>query len=181
MLGYNQTDPVTEEPKKKGNPLMVKGGPSLNPAGRPRGSTSLSDLARRRVNKDELLDIFMAIARGEPLVKTLDTVTGAPMPASKAPEGAQVTEVIWPSTAERLRAAEFLWEKIEPPVKQSKVTVEVGGAGGGADFKQLSDEELDQYLALQEKARKKVEDAEDAELVEGGGLALPAGDPEPTK
>lgn len=136
-----------------GNPNWKKGGPSPNAKGRPKAALALSELARQKVDKEELIDIFYSIAKGEPLVRTLDTATGRPMPADKAPEGAQVTEVIWPSNAERLRAAEFIWDKIEPPVKKSEVTVKTGDQAEERDYKQLSDQELDDLLALHEKAR----------------------------
>ena len=51
-------------PKKRGSPLMVAGGPSLNPKGRPRLGHALAELVRAQCDPAELLASLVALAKG---------------------------------------------------------------------------------------------------------------------
>jgi hypothetical protein len=53
------SDPI---PKRRGNPAMVAGGPSLNPHGRPRRGQSIAEAIRRRVDPDRIAELAEQLA-----------------------------------------------------------------------------------------------------------------------
>jgi hypothetical protein len=68
-MGYDckaMGDPAPEQ-KRRGNPAMVKGGPSLNPKGRPRAGLALAERIRERLDPDTLLNLAMRVAEDETL------------------------------------------------------------------------------------------------------------------
>lgn len=56
------SDPIPE--KRRGNPAMRKGAPSLNPAGRPRVGQSLAEAVRAAVTPEELAEKMLRLADG---------------------------------------------------------------------------------------------------------------------
>lgn len=60
-------DPAPSQPRPRGNPAMVKGGPSLNPKGRPRAGLALAERIRERLDPDTLLDLAVRVAADETL------------------------------------------------------------------------------------------------------------------
>lgn len=56
------SDPIAE--KRRGNPAMRKGAPSLNPAGRPRVGQSLAEAVRAAVTPEELAAKMLKLADG---------------------------------------------------------------------------------------------------------------------
>lgn len=49
-------------PKPRGNPAMVKGGPSLNPKGRPRSGLAFAERVRERVDPDLIINLALEVA-----------------------------------------------------------------------------------------------------------------------
>lgn len=58
-IGKTMSDPNP----RRGNPAMVAGGPSLNPAGRPRRGQSLAEAVRAAVDPVEIAEMLLKIAR----------------------------------------------------------------------------------------------------------------------
>ncbi len=57
---------MQSDPKRRGNPRMVRGGPSLNPSGRPKGAAGLAAYIGEQTNDGkELVDRLLEIARRE--------------------------------------------------------------------------------------------------------------------
>lgn len=172
-----------------------KSGQVTNPHGRPSRGTSLVERFRSRVDPDELFDIAMSIARGEPMVQVLDQATGMPRlaaapqrrqddedyqaahkpgferpkPVSMLQPGEVVAGIVHPTFNERIRALEFITDRagMKPPT--SFVSTSLTAQVSVGDLTRLSPEQLDQYVALCDAALIEDED-EDA--------LLPAGDPE---
>ncbi|MGE0402916.1 MAG: hypothetical protein AB7T06_39790 [Kofleriaceae bacterium] len=46
-----------QKPKRRGNPNWIAGGPSPNPAGRPRSGLALAERIRERLTPDQLIDL----------------------------------------------------------------------------------------------------------------------------
>lgn len=63
-------------PKRRGNPMMVKGGPPLNPHGRPRTGHALAEKVREMVDPAELVAFFLKI-KNDPSAKQSDRITAA--------------------------------------------------------------------------------------------------------
>ncbi len=63
-------------PKRRGNPMMVKGGPPLNPHGRPRTGHALAEKVRELVDPAELVSFFLKI-KNDPSAKHADRMTAA--------------------------------------------------------------------------------------------------------
>ena len=55
----------TNRARRRGNPRMVKGAPSMNPHGRPSVGLSLADAVRRRFPPERILAIAAAILDGD--------------------------------------------------------------------------------------------------------------------
>jgi hypothetical protein len=53
--------PTGNRTRRRGNPSMTRGGPSLNPFGRPRISQSLADALRRRFPVERIVELASAI------------------------------------------------------------------------------------------------------------------------
>jgi hypothetical protein len=61
-IGLTMSEAI--EAKRRGNPRMVKGAPSLNPAGRPRVGESLAEAVRNACSPDELAAKMLSLADG---------------------------------------------------------------------------------------------------------------------
>ena len=119
-----------------------------NPVGRPPSPLALTEIARRKLPAEQLVNIFLRIAQGQPLTSYIDPETKRVVVTDGAPpEGATAVSVVLPTTPEQLRAAEFLWDKIEPPSKNVDLTVK-DGRPRGPDFSKMSPEQLDKYVEL---------------------------------
>ena len=148
---------------------LWKPGQTGNPNGRPSHGTAFADRVRHLVQMDEMIQLQLAIARGEPVHRGVDPASGrailvsphrsetAKRLAAAAPEVAatvlpvpQVTEVVWPSTTERQRAIEYLTDRGWPAPKMIDLDVGNKSDGPRPNLKNLTDEQLDQYIKLQE-------------------------------
>ncbi|MGE0402879.1 MAG: hypothetical protein AB7T06_39605 [Kofleriaceae bacterium] len=59
------SEPIdAEKPKRRGNPRMQRGAPSLNPHGRPRTGESLAEVTRTRVSPEQLVERLVKLADG---------------------------------------------------------------------------------------------------------------------
>lgn len=156
-----------------------KGIPSPNPAGRPRKGTAMAERMREQVDPDELIQIALSIARGEPMVRLLDRETGRPrladmptrpsvhhdqmglarpMPISQAPDDAVIQEIVWPTFSDRKAMLAWITETcgIRAPVP-TEIDMNVNHTEGSQadspiDFERLSPAELDAYVRLVDKA-----------------------------
>lgn len=69
-FGLTMSDPIHSEPhspttpKRRGNPAMRRGAPSLNPAGRPKVGQSLAEAVRSAVSPEELAERMLKLADG---------------------------------------------------------------------------------------------------------------------
>lgn len=61
-------------PKKRGNPNMVPGGPSINPKGRPKLGHALSECVRARVDPEDLVGFLVRIVK-EPGARMTDRMS----------------------------------------------------------------------------------------------------------
>jgi hypothetical protein len=52
------------QPKKRGNPAMVKGGPSLNPGGRPKLGHALAEQVRALCDPAEIAAFLVSVMKG---------------------------------------------------------------------------------------------------------------------
>ncbi len=154
-----------------GNPLWRRGY-CANPGGRPRAGTSLTKMIRERVPLDELVELSMAMARGEPVIRQAEYMRElykARAEGRPEPPRPPAAEVVYPSIADQQRAIEFLaqWGYQRPAEK-----LEISTAPE-VDLASLSDEELEQYERLLSKAqvRERVIDAVAVPV----RAALPAG------
>lgn len=101
------------------------------------------------MNKEELIGIFLRIAQGRPLTSYIDPADGkVKVTEEKAPEGATAVSVVMPTTPEQLRAAEFLWDKIEPPTKNVDLNVKDATPRRGPDVSKMNPAQLDRYVQL---------------------------------
>lgn len=148
-----------DKTKRKGNAHWHKGMPSPNPGGRPKlifPSRDLKDAIQKLVNPEDLARLALDTAKGEPLAYYVHPVTGRPTPclAKDLPENADVTEYIKPTTAERMRAMEFLADRVgwKPPAAVD-VKVTQGPIGPRVDYSRLSSEQLDKLIELTELAQ----------------------------
>lgn len=148
-----------------------KPGNRANPHGRPRAATSFAEAVRERVDPDELIDLALAIARGEPLVVDLNylrdkakaVATGAPLPEISG------VEVKWPSPSDRMAALTFLRDSgFQKPAQVH----EIGPSRETLrDYATMSDDDLAKLEALLDAPALPAESGE----VE----VLPAGTPVP--
>jgi hypothetical protein len=145
----------------KGNPRWQRGMVSPNPAGRPPSGLALADRIRKLVGIDEMVGLMLDIARGQPTLRGLDRQTGKHVLIPKEMEAAvragevpgvelpQTTEVVWPTTAERMKAIEFLCDRAWPQPKQVDLAVNQAPRRR-VDLSKLTDEQLDQWIKLNE-------------------------------
>jgi hypothetical protein len=155
-----------------------KGQPPANKTGRPRKGTSLAEKIRERADLDELFDIAMEIARGTPMVRVLDRVTGRPRLASEPSRERDVElgterpnpvtmvgkdevihDVTWPGFEDRMKALTWIATMggLKPPAELSVDVTRSEALGQPVDFSKLSDAELDSYVRLMEKATAEAE------------------------
>lgn len=145
----------------KGNPRWQRGMVSPNPAGRPPSGLALADRIRKLVGMDEMVGLMLDIARGQPTLRAFDSQTGQHVLVPKEMEAAvrdgkvpgialpKVTEVVWPTTAERMKAIEFLCDRAWPQPKT--VDLNVGQQPRRrVDLSKLTDEQLNQWIQLNE-------------------------------
>lgn len=145
----------------KGNPRWQRGMVSPNPAGRPPSGLALADRIRKLVGIDEMVNLMLDIARGQPTLRAFDSQTGQHVLVPKEMEAAvregkvpgialpKVTEVVWPTTAERMKAIEFLCDRAWPQPKT--VDLNVGQQQHRrVDLSKLTDEQLNQWIQLNE-------------------------------
>jgi hypothetical protein len=108
-----------------------------------------------------MVNLMLDIARGEPTLRAFDSQTGKHVLVPKSMEAAvragevpgvalpKVTEVVWPTTAERMKAIEFLCDRAWPQPKT--VDLNVGQQPRRrVDLSKLSDEQLNQWIQLNE-------------------------------
>lgn len=138
-----------------------------NPRGRPPSPFALTEAVRARATNAEVASWFIGIARGEPLYRYVDEAGKTRVCIGDPPEGAKVIDMQWPSVAERIRAAEWVADRVEPRPKQ--LDVQVSG-GTRPDFSRMSTEQLDRYVELTSELVKLAEPAPvlDAESTEAG-------------
>ena len=156
-----------------GRPFAKGGDPRRDTRGRPRSATSFAEAVRERVDPDELIDLALAIARGEPLVVDLNYLrdkakaiaAGTPLPEISG------VEVKWPSPSDRMSALAFLRDSgFQKPAQVH----EIGPARETLrDYAKMSDEELAKLEELLESAPAALPGGPDEVEV------LPAGEPIP--
>jgi hypothetical protein len=158
-----------------GNPNWVKG-VSGNPAGRPPGGgTGYTAMLRKRVPFAEIVELKLAIARGEPMVRDQAFVLAlykARAACEPDPPRPPHAEVVYPTVTEQLRAAELLvsWGFQRPAEK-----LEISTAPE-VDLSSLSDDELEQYERLLAKAqvREVGPSAAAGRVIDTRGVEVPA-------
>lgn len=155
--------------KRKAPRTAFKPGQVANPNGRPAAGMAFADRVRALVQMDELIQLQLSIARGEPVHRGVDPASGrailvsphrsetgkrleaaAPDVAKETLPVPQITEVVWPTTTERLRAIENLKGSGWPQPKLVDLDVGNKDAGPRPNLKNLTEEQLDQYIKLQE-------------------------------
>jgi len=156
-------------PPRRHNGRLIPGGGPLNPKGRPRAGTALTEMIREQVDPSELGRIAMDLARGLPVIQDLEWLrkkADAERAGLPAPEIRGV-EVVWPTQSDRLRALEFLatWG-YQKPAEKHEFTVDRAGA---PDYSKLTDEELD----LLERAHNKALGVDTDGAIDVSSLAVP--------
>lgn len=167
-------------------PHRWKPGEVTNPRGRPRKGTALAEYIREHVDFEELFDIAMSMARGEPQIRIIDKTTGRPKiaermlpsgrepgeerprPVSMTPENEAIADIHWVSHADRMHALDWIVKMggLKPPV-ESVMTIRNGDADErDVDFSDLSPEQLDKYLELVDVLQKAKDVNPTPELVE---------------
>lgn len=133
-------DDAPKAKRPRGNPNWIKGGPSPNPKGRPRSGMALSDMIRRKVDPQRMVDIALAIADGRP-VPMLDEA-GEPTNDMSS----------LPTCRDRLAALTWIRDSGFFKPAQLTVTADVPIDTDGIDYNQLSDAALDAVLNAQSAA-----------------------------
>ncbi len=128
---------VTPKPRR---PSPLRGRPSNNPRGRPRSGLALAERVRKRVDLDELVDIALSIARGEPI--TIDFIKGddGKMKSIAVP-------AIVPSVRDRLTA--LTWIRDTGFCKPAQLVVQSGlpiETGPSVDYDALPEAQLRSLL-----------------------------------
>lgn len=159
---------------------MAKGMPSLNPKGGPRGMSVFQIRMREDHDPAEMSAIAKALYRGEPFVRVIDPATGLPRlasapiritasqpgyerpkPLSMLLPGERIAEIVWPSPSEQLAAMKFVAEYAgwKPA---AEVNMNVGHSVVDADFDDMTEAQLEAYLAARQHAESILESAKNA-------------------
>lgn len=153
-----------------GNPRWVKGGPSPNPKGRPKGPQALTEIIRRTADKEAMVANLQRLALGQPMYHYRDASGKTCCTGSAPPEGATDIREVYPSDGDQLRALELIWNRLEPQTKKVDVTVSRGlDQQSSYDLARLDPGKLDRFIELTGELAgggDEDADAEDAELVD---------------
>lgn len=134
-------------------------GQSGNPAGRHAPSAmTLVKALRKQIPPDYIAEFIRRVADGEPWYQNVEWYrenvrrrARGEDPLPPPDEGVPV----FPTMAERIAAVRFAAEWTEPkPTVKTEVAVTAGPAD---DFSQFTDEELETYLSLKDKMRRRVD------------------------
>lgn len=152
-----------------------QGNPNHIPRGRGRRGAALSERINDLVDYDEMFQLAMAQARGEPMVRLLDRATGRPRLAERPHRGRMVStadsapismvaigpedviaDVSWPTFADRMVALSWIakFGDMTPATEINGTQVHVG-IMAEVDFSKFSPEELDAYIELTDKLVQK--------------------------
>ena len=132
-------------------------GGSGNPGGRGANAFGLTKAIQKQVDPDELIQILLAITRGQG-VRVID---GTPIAPGRPAPAAVPVQV--PAVKDRIKAASLLmeWGFTKPP-SQKQIQVDDGRLPPGTfDERQLSDDDLAEIAAVLERARLEPPDEDD--------------------